>query len=232
MSAKASPDGAQGGRLPAAVVFDMDGVMVDSELQWKLCEGEFFRELAPSWTEDDHERIVGLSPLDCYKFLRDRCGMTHSRERFLELCDALARRIYLERVTLAPGLLGFLDRLAAAKLPLAIASSSPRPWIDLVLQRFGLAARFSAVAAGDEVGGRTKPHPDLYALAVLRLGKPAAACLAIEDSAVGVRAAKAAGLRCAAYRNGHNAGQELSAADLAFASFEGFDLQALAGRPA
>lgn len=214
-----------------AIVFDMDGVMVDSEFQWKLAEGEFFGELVPSWTDAHHERIVGLSPVDCYKFLRDQYGMKRSQAEFMQLCDAMARRIYTERVSVAPGLFEFLDAAREKAVPLAIASSSPRAWIELVLSRFGLSARFSAVAAGDEVNGRTKPHPDLYALAVSRLGKAPARCLAIEDSSVGVRAAKAAGLVCAAYRNGSNTGQDLSAADLTFDAFGSLDFAALA-RPA
>jgi HAD superfamily hydrolase (TIGR01509 family) len=203
------------------LVLDMDGVIVDSELQWRLAEREFFAALAPSWRDEDHERVVGLSPVDCFHYLRDHFGMTRSREEFMALCDQMARRIYSERVTLTPS-------IPFGRLPTAIASSSPRPWIDLVLARFGLSV--DAVASGDETPGRTKPHPDLYLLACERLGLAPAACLAVEDSNVGVRAAKAAGLLVAAYRNGHNDGQDLSLADAEFSDFAAFDYAAVSSR--
>jgi HAD superfamily hydrolase (TIGR01509 family) len=213
-----------------AVILDMDGVMIDSELQWKLSEGPFFRDLVPAWRDEHHERIVGLSPLDLYEFLRDEYGLSRTREQFLGLCDELARDIYGKRVTLAPGLAGFIERVRAGGLPLGIASSSPRPWIELVLRRFDLGAHFRAIASGDETPGRTKPNPDLYHLAAQRLGHREARCLAVEDSFVGVRAAKKAGLLCAAYRNGHNHSQDLSAADLSFDDFAAFDYAAAISR--
>lgn len=205
------------------LVLDMDGVIVDSELQWRLAEAEFFKSLVPSWTDDHHERIVGLSPVDCFHYLRDHYGMTRSREEFMALCDVMARRIYAERVALTPS-------IPFGRLPTAIASSSPRPWIELVLRRFDLSKHISAIASGDETPGRTKPHPDLYQLACKRLGLPPAECLAIEDSNVGVRAAKAAGLLAAAYRNGHNDGQDLSMADVEFRDFAAFDYAAVSSR--
>lgn len=212
------------------LVLDMDGVIVDSELQWKLAEGPFFREVVPAWMDADHDKIVGLSPEDLYRFLASRYPVSHTLGQFLALCDELAQDIYRRRVSLPPALPPFLEKARAEGLSLAIASSSPRPWIDLVLERFALAPFFAAVASGDETPGRTKPHPDLYQLAVRRLALAPAECLAIEDSSVGARAAKAAGLSVAGYRNGHNESQDLSAADAVFSDFATLDYAAVSSR--
>ena len=208
---------------PAAVVLDMDGVIVDSEYQWRLAADPLFREVAPGWHEEDNESVVGLNPHDIYNFLTANYTVTKTCAGFLTLCDALARDIYTRHVTLYPGLTAFLARAKQHELPLALASSAPRSWIELVLERFRLAGDFAAIASGDETPGRAKPAPDLYLLAAKRLNLPPGLCLAVEDSSVGVRAAKAAGFLCAAYRNGHNDTQDLSAADFTFSDFAAFD---------
>src|SRR5262249_10826 len=125
-----------------------------------------------------------------------------------------------ERVSLTPGFKEFLDEIRRRRLPIALASSSPKAWVAIVLERFALGETFSAVTCADDVGaGRTKPQPDLYFLALKRLGLGPAGVWAIEDSALGVRAAKAAGLSCAALRNGANDSQDLSAADFVARGF-------------
>lgn len=214
----------------SAIVLDMDGVMVDSELQWKVAEGPFFRAIVPAWKDEDHDKIVGLSPSDLYDFLVDRYALEQPREAFLGLCDRLALDIYGRRVSVPPALPTFLSRARAYGLKLGIASSSPRPWIEAVLDRFSLRESFSAVASGDETPGRTKPHPALYLLAAERLGLEPKECLAVEDSFVGVTAAKAAGMAVAAYLNGHNGAQDLSRADESFSDFGAFDYATLISR--
>lgn len=212
------------------VILDMDGVIVDSEHQWKVCEGPFFRSVVPAWKDQDHDKIVGLSPEDLYDFLVAQYSIAQSKKDFLGVCHKLAQEIYGERVSLAPNLLVFLDRAKAYGLKLGIASSSPRPWIEAVLGRFGLKERFAAIASGDETPGRTKPHPDLYLLAAKRLGLEPSQCLAIEDSGVGTAAAKAAGMPVVAYMNGHNDAQNLFAAEERFSDFGAFDYATLISR--
>ena len=196
-----------------AVIFDMDGVLVDSERQWKLSEAEHIRRLLPRWGEADSEAIVGLGVVELHEFLVERYGLKEPREAFLALLDASAAEIYGRRVTLSAGLPELLGELRRRGLKVGLASSSPRAWIRLVLDRFALAEAFAAVAGGDETPGRTKPEPDLYLLAAERLGVRPSACLAVEDSRFGVTAAKRAGLRCLAFRSGHNDEQDLSGAD-------------------
>jgi len=217
-----------------AVIFDMDGVIVDSELQWQLAEVELFRRLVPLWRAEDHHKIVGLGVEDLYHFLAREYSMTAAKEHFLRECHDLAEVVYDQRAALTPGVKELLDDLRRRRVPIALASSSPRAWISMVLSRFALADFFSVVACADDVpAGRTKPEPDLYLLALRGLGLKAESCLAIEDSALGVRAAKRAGLTCAALRNGANDAQDLSAADFELRGLSGLtavDLLARAAR--
>jgi HAD superfamily hydrolase (TIGR01509 family) len=213
-----------------AVVFDMDGVIVDSEAQWKAQEHDFFRAAVPAWRAEHHERIVGLGVEDVYHFLVREFALTMPLAEYLVRSEEVARKVYLENVVIADGFRELLADLRRRKAPTAIASSSPRRWIDMVVTRFGLAAGFDAIVSADDVGGRTKPAPDIYLEAVRRLKQTPAACLAIEDSAVGVKAAKAAGLVCAALRTPHNADQDLKLADFELSTFAGLDFDRLASR--
>lgn len=206
-----------------AVVFDMDGVIVDSEVQWKAQEENFFRAAVPAWRAEHHERIVGLGVEDVYRLLVREFDLKLPLADYLSRCEEVAREVYLRKVVLADGLRELLADLRRRNIPTAVASSSPRRWIDFVMGRFSLAPHFNAVVCADDVGGRTKPAPDIYLEAVRRLARAPAECLAIEDSAVGVRAAKTAGLLCAALRTSHNADQDLRLADFELASFSSVD---------
>ncbi len=202
-----------------AFIFDMDGVLVDSEKQWKLCEGTYFRTMIPHWTDHDHHKIVGMGVVDLYHWLVEEYAIKKPKGEFLAECHTLAEDIYGRKVTYTAGAGPFLAMLRRSGVKIGLASSSPRVWIDIVLERFVLTKTFGAIASGDETPGKTKPAPDLYLLCAERLGVLPHECIAIEDSAPGVKAAKAAGMACAAFRNGHNDEQDLSAADYEFESF-------------
>ena len=213
-----------------AVILDMDGVIVDSEHQWKLAEGAFLRRIAPGWREEDHHKLVGLGVVDLYYWLVREYGIKEPLERFLADCDVLSKGIYNNRVSLTDGLAGFIADVKKNRVPLGLASSSPKSWIDMVLDRFGLRKDFDAVVNGDETPGRTKPAPDLYLLAAERLAVKPRECLAIEDSVLGVRAAKSAGMACAGFRNGTNEEQDFSQADFEIRSFLGLSYGSLSSR--
>lgn len=197
------------------LVLDMDGVMVDSELQWKLHQGPLLRRMAPQWRPEEHDhQIVGLGVVDLYHWMVEKFRITATEREFLVACHELALTVYGRAVTLTPGLVKVLDEAEREGVLLAVASSSPRAWINAVLERFELMRRFVAVCCADDVGpGRTKPEPDIYLGAVQRLGLTPADCVAVEDSRLGVAAAKAAGLYCVALRNGSNEEQDLARAD-------------------
>jgi HAD superfamily hydrolase (TIGR01509 family) len=214
----------------AAVILDMDGVMVDSEHQWMLLEEPLLRELLGRWGAQDHRKVVGLGVVDLYYHLVREYKLRLDKTEFLERCDRIAREVYLRKVTLAPGLRPFISDLRRRRVPLGLASSSPRDWVDLVLRRFRLRPSFQAVVTGDETPGRTKPAPDLYLLAARRLKVPPGRCLAVEDSDFGVRAAKDAGMTCAGLRSGHNDEQELGQADWEARGFAALGYRSLISR--
>lgn len=196
-----------------AVLFDMDGVLVDSEHQWKLVEGPFLSALVGRWGDADHDRIVGLNVEDLYLLLVREYGLKQSRDQFMAESEERAVDLYRTKVSLAHDLHDTLQDLSASKIPVAIASSSPRRWIKIVLDRFGLHPRFPVVVSGEDVSNRTKPFPDIYLRAAELIGVEPGSCVAVEDSSIGVAAAKAAGMYCVAFRSGTNDGQDLSKAD-------------------
>jgi HAD superfamily hydrolase (TIGR01509 family) len=197
----------------AAVILDMDGVMVDSEHQWMLLEMPFLRNLVGRWGVADHRKVVGLGVVDLYYHLVREYGLRLGKADFLERCGRIAHEVYQRKVSLAPGLRLFIRDLRRRRVPLGLASSSPHDWVNMVLRRFRLRPAFRAVVTSDDAPGRTKPAPDLYLLAARRLKVAAARCLAVEDSSFGVRAAKDAGMTCVGLRNGQNDEQDLSEAD-------------------
>ena len=109
----------------------------------------------------------------------------------------------------------------------AIASSSPERWIRIVVERFELTPLLDTIVSADDVGGKTKPLPDIYLEAASRLDLPPGECLAIEDSSIGLLAAKRAGMRVAAFRTEHNEGQDMSGADFELGSFAGLNYDRL-----
>ena len=213
-----------------AVVFDMDGVIVDSEAQWQEAEADFFRATVRDWRAEHHKAIVGMGVEDVYHHLVREFDLAMGKVEFLDRADEVARKVYLERVECAEGFLDLARGLKHKGVLTAIASSSPSRWIKLVLDRFSLSPLLDVVVSADDVGGRTKPQPDVYLEAAARLGLPTSECLAIEDSSIGLLAAKRAGMKCAAFRTTHNETQDLSLADFELSGFAGLDYDRLVAR--
>ena len=182
-----------------AVVFDLDGVIVDSEHVWDEVREELARERGGRWHEQAQQDMMGMSSPEWSRYMHDVIGLAEPPEEIsTEVVRRLAAR-YREELPLIPG-----AREAALRLgerwPLAVASSSNRPIIDLVLERAGLASAFAATVSSEEVG-RGKPAPDVYLEAARRLGVPASCCAAVEDSRNGILSARAAGMRVLAIPN-------------------------------
>lgn len=205
-----SDDSAPTGTDHRAVLFDMDGVLVDSERYWVELERE---RILPAAVEEpvDPAEITGMNVSDLYGYLRDRYEVRESREAFVERYDEAARRVYGESVALLPGFESLTSALVDAGVGLALVSSSPVRWIGIVTERFGIDA-FDTVVSADHVE-RGKPAPDVYELAVERLGVDAGDAVAVEDSTHGVTAATGAGCYCIGYAVRGSAG--LSGADRA-----------------
>jgi HAD superfamily hydrolase (TIGR01509 family) len=178
--------------LPAAVLWDMDGTLVDTEPYWIECEKALVESYGHVWTEDDAHALVGNPLLVSAEYLRERGGVPLAAEVVVEqLLDGVVERVRAH-VPFRPGARELLDDLAAAGVPCALVTMSYRRLTDAV--EAGLpAGRFATVVPGDEVR-HGKPHPEAYLTAAARLGVPPGACVAIEDSPTGVASAVAAGV--------------------------------------
>ncbi|MEU8275042.1 HAD family hydrolase [Microbispora bryophytorum] len=178
---------------PAAVLFDMDGTLVDTEdLWWDACV-EVAGGLGSPLGEADREALFGLSVEDAALHIAatlDSAGAPGARAVETMLTDAFTGRLQ-NGVTTLPGAVALLEALRAAGIPAGLVSASPRPVVDLVLETVGGDRFRLSVAAGDSA--RNKPAPDPYLAAAARLGVDPAACVAIEDSPTGVASARSAG---------------------------------------
>jgi HAD superfamily hydrolase (TIGR01509 family) len=210
-----------------AVIFDMDGVIVDSEIHWKTTEGYFLQSLIPTWSMHDQDRIIGLGVHDVYTILVNIYHLQLSKAQFLAIYQEMANEIYGQKVSLMEGFAELLATLNNNHIPVALASSSPASWINIMLTRFSLLKSFKVVVSADEVAGEGKPSPAIYLHTANRLGVKPERCIAIEDSKNGVLSAKRAEMFCIGFRNGFNSEQDLSSADVIIHHFAEFDWQTL-----
>ncbi|MFN8222157.1 MAG: HAD family phosphatase [Gaiellales bacterium] len=186
----------------AAVVFDMDGVIVDTEHVWDEVREELVRDWGGRHVPTAQLDMMGMSSPEWSAYLHDVVGLRQSPQ---EINDEVVRRMlarYEIELPVVAGAVDAISTLADRGLPLAVASSSNRPLIDGVLEALGIADRFAVTVSSEEVA-RGKPAPDVYLEAARRLGVAAARCVAVEDSTNGITAAAAAGMRVFAYPNRH-----------------------------
>lgn len=184
-----------------AVVFDLDGVIVDSEQVWDDVREQLVRERGGLWHDGAQAAMMGMSSPEWSRYMHDELGLTESPE---EINAEVVRRMlarYREDLPLIDGAADAVRRLAA-EFPLGVASSSNRPLIETVLERAGISELFAAVVSSEEVE-RGKPAPDVYVEAARRLDVDPARCVAVEDSSNGIRAAHAAGMRVLVLPNAH-----------------------------
>jgi HAD superfamily hydrolase (TIGR01509 family) len=187
--------------MPDAVVFDLDGVLLDSEQRWNEVKEALVREAGGRWRPEAPTVMMGMSSPEWSAYLRDDLGVAMDTR---EISRDVVRRIeasYEESLPLLPGA-DRAVRALAARWPLALASSSNREIIDLAMQLAGFGDAFRVTLSSEEVP-RGKPAPDVYLEAARRLGVDPARCVAIEDSSNGLRSAAAAGMRPIAVPNPH-----------------------------
>lgn len=176
-----------------AVIFDLDGVLVDSEPVWEEVRRAVVDEHGGRWLADSQRRLMGMSTLEWARYLSADLEVRLPPDEVARtVVDRMARR-YEEALPLLPGAVEAVRRLAE-RWPLAVASSSPRALIDQVVRGAGLADVLGVVVSTEELE-RGKPAPDVYLTAARELGVPAEHCAAVEDSSNGLRAATSAGTR-------------------------------------
>lgn len=206
-----------------SVVFDLDGLLVESEEYWEQARREFVARYGREWGDDDQHAVMGANTRQWARYMRDRFAIPLSEEEIAAEVIGRMQSLYHDHLPLLPGAIPTVRALAAA-YPLAVASSSPPVLIRFVLEEMGVAECFRVITSSDEVA-HGKPEPDVYLLACERLGVAPERAVAFEDSTAGIAAALAAGLRVIAVPNRNYPPDPavLRRVDLTLPSLEGFD---------
>jgi len=180
-----------------AVIFDLDGVLADSEPWWNEVDAKLLAEHGVNYRGEYHRNVLGVSYRLAVDFYRNAFHISASVEELMRRRAEIATDFFANRVGLFPFAKTTLEQLREKTLHLALATSSVRASARPFLERTGIRSFFHVVVTGDEVP-RGKPHPDIYLKTTKKLGVHPEACLVIEDALAGVAAAKAANMRVAA----------------------------------
>jgi mannitol-1-/sugar-/sorbitol-6-/2-deoxyglucose-6-phosphatase len=180
-----------------AVIFDLDGVLADSEPWWNQIDAKLLAEYGVSYRGEYHRNVLGVSYRLAVEFYKNAFHISASVEELMRRRGEIATDFFANRVGLFPSAKTTLEQLREMKLQLAVATSSVSASARPFLERTGIRSLFSVVVTGDEVQ-QGKPHPEIYLRAAKKLGISPEACLVIEDALAGIAAAKAAKMRVAA----------------------------------
>jgi beta-phosphoglucomutase-like phosphatase (HAD superfamily) len=205
----------------SAVIFDLDGVLLESEQVWSAAKRELSLERGGGWTPAAEQDMLGMSSTEWSRYMHEELAVPLDPPEISAAVLELVASRYCESLPLIAGA-DLAVRTLAGRYPLGLASSSNRQTIDLVLELAGWVGLFSATSSSEEVNSG-KPAPDVYLATARRLGASPASCVAIEDSGVGIRSARAAGLAVVAIPNRAYppAADVLSQADLVLDSVSG-----------
>lgn len=210
-----------------AVIFDMDGVIVDSEPLHQKVLHEMTEEWGIIVPQEERQSFVGLKDEEVFTHLKANYGLQEDVPRMVEqYIDRYIKKLAREGPVPVPGAIPLIRELKARKIPLALASSSPKDAILLVLTHLRLQPDFSHVVSGEDVT-HSKPEPDIFLKAAKLLQVNPNHCLVIEDSYNGVQAAKQAGMTCIGLRNPLSGNQDLGAADRIVDSLKELDVSFL-----
>ncbi len=197
-----------------AVIFDMDGVIIDSEPFHLEVIRQIFGELGIKFSEEEYANYVGFGNEEMWTDIKDKHSLTQSVAQLKDLqISKDIEHIRGGHEKPIPGVTDLLKNISSNDIPVALASSSSMQLIELIIGSFGLRKYFTAIVSGENME-RGKPEPDIFLHTATLLNVPPKACVVIEDSRNGVTAAKAAGMRCIGFRNPNSANQDISGADL------------------
>jgi HAD superfamily hydrolase (TIGR01509 family) len=212
-----------------AVIFDLDGVLLDSESAWLDGKRAVVDESGGRWKEEASRAMLGMSAPEWSVYMRDELGVDRDPEEIDAEVVKRLLEVYRERLPLLPGAVEAVERLAA-RWPLGLASSSNLEVIEVVMEAGGFAKYFQTWVSSEEVG-RGKPAPDVFLEAARRMAVEPTACAAVEDSHNGILAAQAAGMAVIALPNhefppGEDA---LAKADVVLESLDALTVETITG---
>jgi len=202
-----------------AVVFDMDGLMFNTEDIYNEVGAIVLRRRSCEFTQELKLKMMGLPGSRAYEVMRIHCELNDSVEQLAKESDEVFEEILEDRIQKMPGLDRLLDDLEAVQLPKAVATSSSRRFAEKALGTFDLIPRFEFVLSGEDVING-KPAPDIYLLAAKKLDIPIEQILILEDSPIGSRAGASSGAMTIAVPNSHTAGSDFSHVNLVADSLE------------
>lgn len=209
-----------------AIIFDMDGVLIDSEPLHLMAYQRYLGSYGHAFEAKNNHEFLGRKDTECAHHLIERFKLNLSIPDFVRDKEEVLHGLFSEKLSLQPGVLKTLERARELKIPTAIASSATMPTIELVVDLMNLADYFQFLCSGDEVPNG-KPAPDVFLLAAQRLGREPGECLVIEDTFNGVCAANAAGMMCIAIPCQSTRHQDFAHADMVLASMDEINLEEL-----
>lgn len=209
-------------RKPEAVIFDMDGMLIDSEPIHYEIENRLFDRLRITVSDDVHRNYLGTSADFMYADLKSRFGLPDTVNELMQFGESFTCDYFrqLQVSNLNKGVLSLLKELKLAGMKLAVATSSSPEVAKILLDRCEITSYFDAIVTTSEAG-KSKPAPDVYLLAAQKIGIPSSNCIVFEDSPSGLSAAKSAGMYCIAVQTSSVNVNELSGADFLIQTFEG-----------
>jgi HAD superfamily hydrolase (TIGR01509 family) len=209
-----------------ALVFDMDGVIIDSEPMHTEISVEVLKELGGTPSPSELFEFVGVRNEEMWAILKQRHNLKESVEEILKLHENHKRKRFSEE-PLKPieGIPQLIQEAKNKDLKLALATSSPKFLAELVLKRLDLYSFFDIIVAASDIS-QGKPHPEIYFKAARKLGVEPEECIAIEDSYYGMMSAKNAGMKCIVYDNPNAGNYDKSQADYVVSSIKNIDLDA------
>ncbi len=215
-----------------AIIFDMDGVLVDSEPLFLNAINRLLVQegVDPVSEAENQEFLIGTTIQETWRQLKLRRPLPLPAETYMQRYDVIVREVMMQELAPQPGVRALIAACRQRGLPVAVASSSRHIWVDLKLAAIGLTGAFDLVLGGDDVT-HGKPEPDIYLQAAAGLGLPPEQCIAIEDSPIGIAAAVAAGTCTIAVRTDYTRHLDVSQAHAILETLEDFDLSLLAASP-
>jgi beta-phosphoglucomutase family hydrolase len=208
-------------KKPQAVIFDMDGVLVDTEPFHYENENRMFKRLGLEIPDEEHAQFTGVATDMMWQNIVQSRNLPYSVAELTELTirESIGYFQSLKKLDPMPGLIDLLENLVTNKMPLAVASSSDTETMRNILAKSGLRKYFQFTVSRNDVA-KSKPAPDVFLQAAQLLGVEPNDCLVFEDSRNGIAAAKAAGMFCIAYSGANSGKQDRSAADDFISSFD------------
>jgi len=212
-----------------AVIFDMDGVLIDSEPFHLVVNEKIFANLGINLSEDEYLSFIGTTHKDMWSTIKKRYNLPQSVPELVNM-QVSGNIDYIKNEEIEPikikGVTDLLSKIARENIKTGIASSSPTEVIELVINKLGISNYFSAIVGGEEIK-KGKPSPDIFLKAAKRLNSKPSGCIVIEDSKNGVLAAKAAGMKCIGFNNPNSGNQNLEKADLIIDNYDSLNINTL-----